>query len=247
MHALPVFEKAEAYLNVHLSHAGPGGLIKAPGPFVTISRESGAGGSAVAHALTEKLAHDAPDESWATYSANLIEEMLNNAGLPTRFARFLPEDRLSEIEATIGEIIGLHPNLWTLIDRTNELVRRLARDGHAIFLGRGANFATAGIANGVHIRLVAPVAFRAERTARYLGVSPEIGAAYNARRDSARARYVRATFGCDIGDPSEYDLVINSANVPPTTAAEIIAGFVHAHRAASLEATGLSHAAASHV
>src|SRR5581483_7758819 len=115
MHALPVFEKAEAYLNVHLSHAGPGGIVKAPGPFVTISRESGAGGSAVAHALVERL--EAEHGQWAVYSANLMDEMLLSAGLPPRLARFLPEDRISEIEATIGEIIGLHPNLWTLIDK----------------------------------------------------------------------------------------------------------------------------------
>lgn len=237
MHALPVFEKAQAYLNLHLSHAGPGGAIKAPGPFVTLCRESGAGGSAVARSLMEKLNADS-NAPWATYSANLIEEMLQSAGLPHRLARFLPEDRISEIESTIGEIIGLHPNLWSLIDKTNALIRRLARDGHAIFLGRGAVFATAGIPNGVHVRLVAPAAFRAERTARFLSIDRAVAIAYNARRDAARARYVRSTFDRDVTDPSEYDLVINSASVPPSTAAEIVAGFVRAHALAAGSTSG---------
>lgn len=228
---MPVFEKAQAYLNLHLSHSGPGGVVKAPGPFVTICRESGAGGSAVAHALMEKLNHDG-EARWAIYSANLIEEMLHGAGLPHRLARFLPEDRLSEIETTIGEILGLHPNLWNLIDKTNALIRELARDGHAIFLGRGAVFATAGIPNGVHVRLVAPISVRAERTARFLAVPRETAALYNSRRDSARARYVRATFDRDVTDPSEYDLVMNTANVPASTAAEIIVGFVRAQSVA---------------
>lgn len=230
MHALPVFEKAEAYLNVHLSHTGPGGLVKAPGPFVTLSRESGAGGSAVAHALVERLNADSPLAHWTTYSANLIDEMLDSAGLPSRIARFLPEDRISEMESTIGEILGLHPNLWTLIDRTNALIRRLARDGHAIFLGRGAVFATAGIANGVHARLVAPEQVRAERTSRYLSVTMDVATLFNSRRDSARRRYVQATFDHDASDPSEYDIVLNTATVPATTTAEIVAGFVRAHR-----------------
>lgn len=229
MNALPVFEKAEAYLNVHLGHAGPGGVIKAPGPFVTISRESGAGGSGVAHALLDLLNRNPGGARWATYSANLMDEMLLSAGLPPRLARFLPEDRIPEIEALIGEIIGLHPNLWNLIDKTNELIRRLARDGHALFLGRGANFATAGIPNGVHVRLVAPVTFRAARTARWLTLDPASAAQHNARRDAARARYVRATFGADVAAASGYDLVINVATVPAETAAEIIAGFVRAH------------------
>lgn len=238
MTILPVFEKAEAYLSIHLSHSGPGGVIKAPGPFVTISRESGAGGSTVAAALLDRL-HTGPGAAhWAVYSANLIEEMLHNAGLPAQLARFLPEDRVSEIEGTIGEIVGLHPNLWSLIDRTNELIRRLARDGCAIFLGRGANFATAGIPNGVHVRLVAPVIVRAERTARWLAIDQKSAELDNTRRDAARARYVRATFGCDVRNPSDYDLVINTGTVPAATAAEIIAGFVRAHvapAAAALE------------
>lgn len=229
MNALPVFEKAEAYLNVHLSHSGPGGVAKAPGPFVTISRESGAGGSAVAHALAERL-HASPEMGrWAIYSANLIDEMLLSAGLPARLAQYLPEDRVSEVTGTIGEIIGLHPNLWSLIDRTNELIRRLARDGHAIFLGRGACFAASGIPNGVHVRLAAPVSTRAERTARWLDVTPAIAAMHNARRDAARARYVYSTFNANVASPASYDLVINTASIPTETAAEIISGFVRAH------------------
>lgn len=236
MQALPVFEKAQAYLNLHLSHSGPGGVVKAPGPFVTLCRESGAGGSTVARTLTEKLNADS-DAPWATYSANLIEEMLTSAGLPSRLARFLPEDRISEIESSIGEIIGLHPNLWNLIDKTNALIRGLARDGHAIFLGRGAVFATEGIPNGVHVRLVAPVGVRAERTSRFLSIDRETAALYNARRDSARSRYVRATFDRDVTNASEYDLVINTASVPASTAADVIAGFVRAHAAAITAAT----------
>ncbi|WP_158277510.1 cytidylate kinase-like family protein [Opitutus sp. ER46] len=235
MNPLPVFEKAEAYLNVHLGHTGPGGAIKAPGPFVTLSRESGAGGSAVARAIVAQLHEPDPRAPhWAVYSANLIDEMLLSAGLPPRLARFLPEDRTSEIQATIGEIIGLHPNLWSLIDKTNELIRRLARDGHAIFLGRGANFATASIPNGVHVRLVAPVAIRAERTARWLGVDPTTAAMHNSRRDAARARYVQSNFNTDVASPSEYDLVINTGTIPAETAGEIIAGFVRAHTTATM-------------
>lgn len=230
MHAMPVFEKAEAYLSVHLSHTGPGGVVKAPGPFVTISRESGAGGSTVAQAVADRLNTEPSNVvRWAIYSANIIEEMLRNSGLSPQIGRFLPEDRVSEIEGTIGEIIGLHPNLWSLIDKSNELIRRLARDGHAIFLGRGANFATAGIANGVHVRLVAPTVVRAERTARWLGVDAEDAIRHNARRDTARARYVRSTFDADVTNASAYDLVINTATVPTATATEIIVAFVRAH------------------
>jgi cytidylate kinase len=225
----PDVEKAGAYLSLHLSHSGPSGSAKPPGPFVTISRESGAGGSAVAAAVAEQLATGPDATHWAVYSANLIDEMLLSAGLPARLARFLPEDRVSEVSAAIGEIVGLHPNLWTLIDRTNELIRRLARDGHAIILGRGGSFVTSTISNGVHVRLVAPAQIRAQRTAVWLGVPPPAAIMHNARRDSARARYVRSNFNADVSDPADYHLVINTGLIPTAAAAEIIAGYVRTH------------------
>ena len=228
---LPAFEKTEAYLHVHSTRSGPGGVIQPVGPFVTISRESGAGGTSLARALAERLpvgGSEAPP--WTVYSANLIEEMLRSNNLSPRLARFLPEDRVSEVDASVGELVGLHPNLWDLVEKTNELIRQFARAGHAILLGRGANFATRGIPHGVHVRLVAPRADRAERTARWLSLDLDSAAEHNARRDAARQRYVRATFSADIADPTAYDLVLNTAHVPVDTGVEIIAGFVRAQQ-----------------
>lgn len=237
MHALPIFEKAEAYLSVHLTHSGPGGAAQSVGPFVTISRESGAGGTSLARFLAERLPRHEDSHPWAVYSANLIEEMLRTNELPAHLARFLPEDRVSEIDSAVGELVGLHPSLWVLVQKTNELIRRLARAGHAILLGRGANFATEGIPHGVHVRLVAPPKWRAERTARWLALPQDAAELHNARRDAARGRYVRSTFDADVADPTAYDLVINTAQVPIETSVDIIAGFVRAHQRSTADVT----------
>lgn len=237
MHALPIFEKAEAYLNVHLTRSGPGGAASPVGPFVTISRESGAGGTSLARSLAERLPREEDSHPWAVYSANLIEEMLRTNELPAHLARYLPEDRVSEIDAAVGELVGLHPSLWVLVQKTNELIRRLSRAGHAIILGRGGAFATEGIPHGVHVRLVAPVKWRAQRTARWLGMTQDGAATHNARRDAARQRYVRSTFDRDISDPTAYDLVINTAQVPVDTAVDIIAGFIRAHQRSTADVT----------
>ncbi len=237
MHALPVFEKAEAYLQVHLTHSGPGGTAQSAGPFVTISRESGAGGTTLARTLAERLPREEDIHPWTVYSANLIEEMLRTNQLPPHLARFLPEDRVSEIDSAVGELVGLHPSLWVLVQKTNDLIRQLACAGHAILLGRGANFATVGINHGVHVRLVAPEQWRAQRTARWLGMDVDAAALHNARRDAARQRFVRATFDSNVADPTAYDLVINSAQVPVDTTVEIIAGFVRAHQRSARDMT----------
>jgi cytidylate kinase len=221
MNALPIFQKAESYLNIQLTHSGPGGTPHPAGPFVTLSRESGTGGTALAQALAARLPAD-EEHPWAVYSGNLIEEMLRTNHLPPHLARFLPEDRVSELDASVGEVVGLHPNLWMLVGKTNELIRRLARSGHAILLGRGAAFATADIPGGVHVRLVAPPAHRDACATRLLNTDLGEATAWNAGRDAARQRYVRATFSANIADPHAYDLVLNVARVPLATAVELI-------------------------
>lgn len=225
MNVLPLVEKAEAYLHVQLSHSGPPASPVPAGPFVTLSRESGCGGSVLAAALAAQLPV-APGAHWTVYSGNLIEEMLRDNNLPPHIARYLPEDRISELDASVGEIVGLHPNLWALVRKTNELMRRLAHAGHTILLGRGANFATAALANGTHVRVVAPPAWRAQRTAENRGLSLAAAAGYNAARDAARRRYVRATFGADASAPAAYDLVVNLEHLAPAHVVPLIARLV---------------------
>lgn len=234
---LPSLEKAEAYLNVHLTHSGPCGACQPGGPFVTISRQSGTGGTEFARALARELPNADDGQPWAVYSGNLIEEMLRTNNLPPRLARFLPEDRISEVDAAVGEIVGLHPNLWDLVEKTNELIRRIARAGHAILLGRGANFATADIARGVHVRLVACAPFRAARAVRLRNLDHNEALTQNALSDAARRRYVRSNFAADIADAAAYDLVLNVEHVPLTVMVDTVVALVHRHVASALTAT----------
>gem|GEM_PF-399939 len=222
-------ETAGAYLHVQMGSTGTPWTGKPEGPFVTVSRESGAGGSSLARALALYLtAHTSEHAHWTVYTGNLIEEMLQNHHLSPDIARFLPEDKVSEIASSVGELVGLHPNLWDLVQKTNELIRRLARAGHAIIVGRGANFATHGIEHGVHLRLVGPADHRARHIARLQQMDEVAARARNARCDLARERYVRTHFNANIKDPTAYDLVIDTARVPLVESAEIVATLVSA-------------------
>jgi cytidylate kinase len=204
------------------------------GPYVTISREAGAGATTFAGMLARRLNAE-PDGGllWTVFDANLIQAMLQANHLSPEIANYLPEGRVSEINALIGEIVGLHPNLWSLIQKTNSLTRELARKGGAIFVGRGAVFSTAGIANGVHLRLVAPKEVRARSSAKRLGIPLEEAAASNRQKDAARRAYVRTNFNAHGPDPTAYDFVINTARVPLPEAAELIASVIRASAPAS--------------
>ncbi len=203
--------------------------VKPPAPFITLSRECCSGGSTLAQILARKLSGATVGAAWTTFGGNLINQMLQEHHLPTDLARFLPEDRVPEVSATIGEIVGRHPSLWDLVQKANHTMRQLARDGQVIFVGRGANFVTADISGGVHVRLVAPVGYRAKYYAHRFGVTLEQATAHNAKCDAARRRYVATHFSKDVADPSAYDLVINTAHVPLEEAAEMILAHLRAH------------------
>ena len=227
MNTHPGLETAGAYLHAQMGNTGTPWAGKPEGPFVTISRESGAGGSHLARALALRLNDEVSlHPEWTVYTSNLIEEMLQSHHLSPRLARFLPEDKIPEIAASVGELVGLHPNLWDLVQKTNELIRRLARSGCAIIVGRGANFATATIENGVHVRLVGSTEQRARHIARLQQIDEAAARAYNTQRDHARERYVRTNFNADINEPTAYDLVIDTARVHLDEAAKLVATLV---------------------
>jgi len=97
----------------------------------------------------------------------------------------------------------------------------LARKGNCVILGRGANFITSDY-GGLHVRIVAPFLVRAGYTAQYEGYT-----IYEARErmqqfDKERKDFIKEYFGKDPSNANYYDLVINTAELKPEIAAEVI-------------------------
>lgn len=221
-------EKADGYFNAEWRESRSP-WIKPFTPYITISRESCAGGSELARLLVDELARTAtPAADWRIFGGNIITQMLVTNHLSEQLARFLPEDKVPEVNAAIGEIVGLHPNLWELMQKAHQTMRRLATAGHVILVGRGANFATEGIPGGTHVRLMAPPADRARYYAERFHVSESAALLSNARCDAARRRYVSAHYNADTENPAAYDLVINTAHVSLAEAAQMVAAHVRA-------------------
>lgn len=208
--------------------------IRARAPFITLSRESGSGGSSLAEILAARLTAEHPDgTAWNVFEGNLPAKMLQANHLSEKLADYLPEDRVSEINSSIGELLGLHPSLWELVQKMNSTMRELAAGGNVILVGRGANFATATFAHGVHVRLVAPEAHRAKYVARLYGLTEREALLHNQKCNAARRRYVRDNFNADVDNPAAYDLVINTGQVTLSEAADLIATRVRARTAAA--------------
>ncbi len=197
---------------------------------VTISRQSGSGGHAVAMQLLELLNQDAPHSGpkWTVFDRNLVEKVLQDHHLPNRLARFMPEDKISEISDTMDELFGLHPSSWTLVHQTTDTILRLAELGNVIIIGRGANVITRRLDYVLHVRLVGSL----ERRVAYLQEVAQLtfkeAFAMAQCEDLGRRRYLKKYFDKDIDDPLLYHLVINTDLVSFEEAARLI---VHAMNA----------------
>ena len=108
---------------------------------MTISRQTGCGALVVA----EKLAHYLQQHSsgdacpWTVFDRNLMDKVLEDHNLPARLAKFLPEDRVSQIEDILAEVFEVHPPAQTIIQQTTETILKLAGLGNVILIGRGSN------------------------------------------------------------------------------------------------------------
>lgn len=191
---------------------------------VTISRETGSGAHAVAEKLAEFLEKRlaVPGRPWTVFDRNLVEKVLEDNRLPGRLARFMQEDRISEISDTMDELFGLHPSSFTLAHKIAESILHLAELGNVILIGRGANIITSRMEHVFHVRLTGSVERRTQHLQEYYQMDARKALEFLQEQDLGRKRYLKKHFEREIGDPLLYHLQINTDLVPYEEAARII-------------------------
>ena len=199
-------------------------LAQPPGPSVTISRQTGAGGMPIAEHLAEylQLHGSKAQRPWTVFDKNLVEEVLADHHLPRELARYMPEDKISEISDMVEELLGLHPPSWTLLRQTTETILHLAQLGNAILVGRGANVITLGLENVFHVRLVGSEDQRVALVESFYDLKPKAARAFMNKEDRARRRFLKKYFNKDIDDPLLYHLIINTDRVSYEEATQLI-------------------------
>jgi len=193
-------------------------------PFITISRESCAGATTLGEQLVPLLDAQLGEEgrSWIFFDKNLITHALTQHQLPERLAEYLPEDRISEIKSLVGELVGLHPSIWELEHKITEAILQLASLGCVILTGRASHLITRSLPGGFHLRLVASMPSRIKRMMELKRCEAETAREALIHSDQARHRYVQTNFQHNLDDPHDYDLVINTDQVSPAAAANLV-------------------------
>lgn len=196
---------------------------------ITISRQYGAGGSAVAALVAERL-------GWAVVDNDLIDRVAARAGLSRQEVAEREERSPGLVEriglalaASSSEILtpeaaaALKPmDEPRLVEVTERVVREIGARGRVVLVGRAAVAVLARIPEALHVQLVAPKQERIREAAERLKVDVREAERIVDATDESRARFHREHYGRDWADPTGYHMVLNTHALGYTGAADVI-------------------------
>jgi cytidylate kinase len=184
-------------------------------PFVTISRQAGAGGHTLAEAVTAGTDRESYKDifmGWKIMDRELCEEVVRSQEFHTSMKSLLAEEYHSELEEFVKALVG-QGDQYAMYKKMFWMIKSLARVGKIIFIGRAGNCVTAGQPGGIHVRLVAPLSVRTERMMKLFGVDERKAGKMIERQDRDRARLVKTYFDKDVDDPAIYDAVSDTGEM----------------------------------
>jgi len=105
---------------------------------------------------------------------------------------------------------------------TAEEIYELALEDNVLIRGWGAARLLKSVPNILSVRVCAPMDFRIRQMMERLGVGAREAQREIERSDAAHSRTFLRFFETDWRDPLNYDLVLNTAHLSPTTCADIL-------------------------
>lgn len=211
-------ESIERYLRAHLAGfrtGRPDSREPGPHPFVTISRQAGAGGHSLATAMLDVFG-DQPEPDifagWQVFDQKLCEIVATDPVCAKSLDALLAEEYRRPTDDFFQQMLRLTIDQDVVMARVFEVVRALASIGKAIIVGRGGSEVTRDMDEGVHLRIVAPEPERIRRVMDRHGVDERRAINDIRRLDRHRARLLKTHFRVDIDDPTHYDAVWNTGS-----------------------------------
>jgi cytidylate kinase len=185
---------------------------------ICISREAGAGGSALARMVGDRL-------GWKVYDEELIEAIAHRMQVPIDEVRALDEQAPSMVQ---DWLLPLREEYYApqeaYLDHLAKLIEAIGRAGESILVGRGAGFMLPRETT-LSLRVIAPMKVRAQRLAERMGVSVRTARRAARDLDRRRAQFDRTMHRANPSDPHNFDMVLDTASLSLEIAAEIV---VHA-------------------
>ncbi len=188
---------------------------------ITITREYGAGGGEVARKLAEVL-------GWELLDRELLHQAAEVEHVPDAEL-----ERLDEKALTMGDRFRLHPPHQKYLHGLKAVVETAAERGNVVLVGRAARHLLSERPGTLHLRLVAPKLWRAQRMSQVESWSLDESLARCTETDRVRSRFARYFFGDKATQSAQYDLVFNTERVPLDDVVAVAAAIVRGTWAAT--------------
>jgi len=179
---------------------------------ITISRQFGSGGEAIAEILAEAT-------GYLLLNKKTLHRYIGEHGVPEMRLEWINESSPRDIEEFERERVSYIKSL-------RENIADLARDNHVIMLGRGGQFLFQGRKDAVHIKVVATIEARSANIQQRFNVDKATALRLISEKDAERYNYTFYFHRGDWNDPEIYDLIINTSRISLAEAAELILYFL---------------------
>lgn len=199
--------------------------LEGEAPFLTISRQTGAGGHTLALAVVEQLKKEPESlllQSWQIADQEICHRVAEDTAVKVSVESLLSAEYHSEIEDILKELLLGYSSQDAVMRRMFHLIRNLVTFGRVIVVGRGGACLTRDLPLGIHIRLVAPLSSRIRRMMTLMRLDEKKAKELIFEQDKAREKLVKVYFGKNIEDPLLYDAVWNTETVSMETVARAV-------------------------
>lgn len=205
---------AEAYRD---THADPRPADPAsPAPFITISRQAGAGGHSLASRLVRRLNEIDPGQRpWTCWDNELLDRVAVRYNLAPDALDAYEDGTRSWLQQFFRGLAAhedaAHPDELVIHRRVSRSIRELARLGRCVIVGRGGMAVTADMPGGLHVRLVAPLEHRVAAMARQRAMTPQQSAEWVRHTDRAREQFHQRYWPTLDLSPERFAVTLNAA------------------------------------
>lgn len=198
-----------------------------PGPVITIARELGCPSKGLATCLMEKLnSMDykfSKKQPWRWISKEILEESAKDLGVDLAEIQYVFEYKTHGI---LEDLLLSHSKKFYKSDRKirdtiAKVIRNFADEGNAIIVGRGGIAITRDIPKSFHIKLEAPLEWRALRTSEKHNITIEQAKKYCLEIDKKRDEF-RNYFQGKGNDYTRFDMSFNCMTIDSNEIAAII-------------------------
>ena len=172
-------------------------------PVITISRETGSGGTRIARILANDLKMD-------LMGSQLISKVAESTKMSTKIVETLDERAITALDSWIDSLFVAR-QLWpdVYLRHLTKVIATIGKHGNVIILGRGAHLILPK-EDTFRLRIIAPLAARVLRIMSNRKLDAQAAEQFIMKRDAERSGFIKKYFHADIADPSQYDMVINT-------------------------------------